>query len=129
VAKIRKDSFEAARNIDSSSGTEPTLADVLRDIADDLLGVNAVPAWQTPLAVSAHTLVLPNPGVVVAVEALAGSSAGPKAIINTATPAAGRVRVVYSATGIPTLTFNTADAITSAAVSQLVKPTLKTTKA
>jgi hypothetical protein len=41
VTIIRKDSFDGAANIDQSSGTEPTLAETLRDIAGDLVSMKA----------------------------------------------------------------------------------------
>src|SRR5687767_11980451 len=91
---------------------EPSLANTLRDIADDIGASSAVapPAWATGIVVTTHVAVLPDAGFVVSVEATAGTAAGPKQIISTATPAAGRVRVEYAPSGIPTLTFNTTDA-------------------
>ncbi len=54
-------------------------------------------------------------GVVLAVHATAGGSAGPKAIILTGVPAAGQVLVEY-VSGQPKLTFAAADAITACRV-------------
>jgi hypothetical protein len=72
-------------------------------------------AWET-VAVSSHTATLTGRvGYIAAVHSLAGTDAGFDAIISTGTPGDHEVKVTYSS-GVPTLTFNTADAITSAAV-------------
>lgn len=75
--------------------------------------------WQTGIAVTSNAVTLAGAGRVLTVEATAGTAAGPKQIVSTAAPAAGRVRVQYSAAGVPTLTFNGTDAITACAVQQL----------
>lgn len=72
--------------------------------------------WDSALVVSGHSVTLSAPGAVLAVEATAGSSTGPKELQFSAAPAAGFVRVEYDSSGIATLTFNAADAITEAAV-------------
>lgn len=72
-----------------------------------------LPGWRT-VAVSSHVHTFDEPHHIVAVEGLAGSSAGVKEL-QTGTPGAGEVLVEY-VDGIPRLTFATADAITSAAV-------------
>lgn len=110
-----------------SAGT-PTLAGALRDIADDLAGVGAVPAWATAIAVVANTVTLPGAGLVLAVDGDTGGTAGGKLIVNAAAQT-GEVQVVYDAVGIPTLNFFAADAITQCAVQQLPWAALSTTKA
>jgi len=105
----------------------PSVAQALRDIADDLAGVGTVPAWQTAIAVSTHVAVLPAAGWVLAVDGDTGTSAGGKKIVNAA-PAAGEVQVAYDAAGIPTLTFEATDAITQCAVQQIPYAALLTIK-
>jgi hypothetical protein len=84
--------------------------------------------WSASQVVAAHTLVLPAAGVVLAVDGVAGLTAGPKQIVYGA-PGAGQVRVVYTA-GVATLTFNAGEAITAARVITVptVVPTIKTIK-
>lgn len=82
-------------------------------------GATAAPAWDTAIAVTTDTVTLPTPGRVLAVEATTATSAGPKAQIQSGTPAAGAVDVQYDAAGIATLTFNGTDAVTVCAVSKL----------
>lgn len=76
--------------------------------------------WDSALAVTAHTVTLSAPGAVVAVEATTATAAGVKQVQFSAAPAAGFVRVEYDVSGIATLTFHAADAVTVAAV--LTKP-------
>lgn len=79
----------------------------------------ATPKITTGLVVSSNTATLPNPGVVTQVHATIGTSTGIKTIILTGAPAAGQVAVSYNAAGVPTLTFNAADAITAASYVQV----------
>ena len=53
-------------------------------------------------------------GIVLGVRAVAGSVTGPFSIIETGTPSTTQVKVTYSATGQPTLTFAAGDAVTTA---------------
>lgn len=115
-----------------ASTRHPALATVLRDVADDLDGVQLpdFTGWTTGAAVTTHVLALESPGPIIAVEGTTGNSTGPKSMV-TGAPAQGQVQVAYDGDGVPTLTFNTTDAITAAAYVQLVLPpayTIKTTK-
>ena len=95
---------------------------LLRKILATLVGAAgaaAVPAWSAELPVTTHVLVLANAGLVLAVDATTATAGGGKALQSQATPAAGYVQVEYDAAGIATLTFNTADAVTGAKVTQL----------
>ncbi len=77
------------------------------------VGPNA--AWEA-VVVASHTVTLTGrKGYVVGVESTAGTDAKYDQIISTGTPGDGQVKVTYSS-GVPTLTFNTADAITAANV-------------
>ncbi len=76
----------------------------------------ARPEWDTGVVVTANAVTLTLPGHVIAVEGTTGSSTGPKQLQFSASPAAGFVRVEYSAIGIATLTFEATDAITAAAI-------------
>jgi hypothetical protein len=105
----------------------PTLAQALRDVADDIAGAGN--NWQAGVVVAAHTVVLPSAGMVLAVEATTATSTGVKQMQYSGSPAAGFVRVQYAASGIPTLTFNATDAVTAAAILQMGGPDVKTTKA
>lgn len=80
---------------------------------------SVTPAWATGQAVATHTVTLTTPGLILAVDATTADSAGAKKIISTGNPAAGFVKVTYSA-GIPTLTFNATDNVT--AISYLMAP-------
>ncbi len=71
--------------------------------------------WLTGETVTSHVWTGPGRGIVVSVEGTTGTSAGVKELQRSATPSAGDVRLQYTA-GVPTLTFNTADAITVAAI-------------
>lgn len=82
-------------------------------------GAAAVPAWSTGVAVAAHTVTLSSAGYVFAVEATTATAAGPKALVQNGTPGAGEVNVAYDASGVATLTFNAADAVTACAVQKL----------
>jgi hypothetical protein len=133
MAEIKTNFGEGGANlVPGGSGGDPDLATALRDIADDLAQGPAaqVPAWQAAAAVAADTVVLPTAGLILAVDAVAGTLAGPK-VQAFGAPAAGECQVVYDANGVPTLNFNAADGITSVRVVQLVRTsgyTLKTTK-
>lgn len=100
----------------NGSSDLPSLAQLLRAIADSMSAVGAV---QTGVAVAAHTATLTEPGLIQAVQATAATSAGPKAIILSGAPNAGQVLVEYT-DGIPTLTFNASDAVTEAAIQQAI---------
>lgn len=91
----------------------------LRDFLAALAGAADVPAWSDAIAVSGDAATLTTPGKIVVVEGTVGTSAGPKLQRFSASPAAGQVRVVYDADGVPTLTFNGTDAITECRVVQL----------
>ncbi len=122
-----------ANLVPGGSGGQPSLADALRDIADDVAASSAgvVPAWSAPIAVVANVAVLATAGLLMAVDAVVAGAAGPKAQMFGA-PGAGQVQVAYAGTGIPTLTFPGADAVTSIRVQQITRPasyTVLTTKA
>lgn len=128
MGAIKTDFGQGGANLtpDGSAG-DPSLADVLRDVADDLSGAGN--DWQSGVAVVADAATLPSAGVVVAVEATAADSAGVKQQQFSDSPAEGFVQVEYDADGVPTLTFNGVDAVTECAVMQLGGPNVKTTKA
>ena len=107
---------------DAQANVSPTNREAKPDLASLLNGIYT-PSWQSPIAVSGDTAALPAAGPVHAVVATAGSSTGPKSLVNAA-PSAGEVQIVYSAAGIPTLNFNGADAVTSADVSQSALPAI-----
>ena len=104
----------------------PTLAEVLRDIADDLAALGAGGTWSGALPVVANVLTLPAAGTVIAVDATVGVSVGPK-LMSSGAPLVGHVQVAYVA-GVATLTFNAADAITAAKVIYLPAGAIKTIK-
>lgn len=99
---------------DGSQG-EPTLAGVLRALNGE--GANPI-GWQAGIAVTANVATLGKAGYVFAIEATAATSPGPKSQIQSGSPAAGQVDVQYDADGVPTLTFNGADAVTECAATQ-----------
>lgn len=116
---------------DESFGTsQPSLGQTLTDIASDLDAVDpGAPAWSAAAAVTTHTVTLTTAGLVTNVFASTGTSVGPKQLVPTGTPAAGQARVTYAATGLPTILFAAADAVTACQVQQLARPasyTLKT---
>jgi hypothetical protein len=118
---IPKD-FGHAGSAGHNSHNENELAEALRDVATDLeAALGDGPAWNTGIAVSSHTVTLPRAGHVLHVHATTGSSTGPKTIISTGTPGDGQVRVTYS-NGIPTLLFDTSDAVTVCSVHQIRRP-------
>jgi hypothetical protein len=128
MAQIAENFGFGGANLTPGGGAgTPTLAEALRDVADDLKGVGN--AWQTALAVTTHVLTLAQAGLVLAVEATTATSAGVKQMQYSGSPAAGFVQVEYDAAGIPTLTFNATDAVTVAAVMQMGGPNIKTVKA
>jgi hypothetical protein len=127
MAEIKENFGFGGANLTPGGGAgTPTLAEALRDVADDLAGVGN--DWQSGLAVTTHVLVMAQAGAVLAVEGTTGSGTGVKQMQFSASPAAGFVRVEYDAAGVPTLTFNATDAITEAAVMQAAGPNVKTTK-
>lgn len=126
MGEIREDHFAGGARLQDGHG-EPDLASLLRDMADDLAGAGN--DWQSGLAVTTHVLIMPSAGAVLAVEGTTASSAGVKHAQFSAAPGAGFVQVEYDAAGIPTLTFNAADAVTVAAVMQAAGPNVLTTKA
>lgn len=72
-----------------------------------------IPAWET-IAVASHTTgALPLAGPILAVELAAGGVTGAGNLRDTAAATTRDVRVVYGATGIPTLSFLAGDAVTS----------------
>lgn len=95
-------------------GLNAVMVDDFNDPGDFVSGARSF--WDEGLTVTTHVVVMTTIGAVVAVEATTATSAGPKLIQNSATPGAGAVQVVYDATGLATLTFNTADAVTEADV-------------
>jgi hypothetical protein len=98
-------------------GERPVIGNFVADLNGSGDFVSAGRAfWASALIVTAHAVTLSAPGAVLAVEATAGTSAGPKQLQFSAAPAAGFVRVEYDASGVATLTFNATDAITEAAV-------------
>jgi hypothetical protein len=89
------------------------------DVALDRLVVRqtaGIPAWAAAGTIASHAVTLATPGTVVGVDATTATAGGGKVLQSQATPAAGAVRVQYSAAGVATLTFNTADAVTVAQV-------------
>ncbi len=103
---------EGGAHLSSGASGEPSLKTILD-------AINAVPDWDTAVAVTTDTVTLPDAGPVIAVEGTTGNTPGPKALVQNGAPAVGSVDVNYDAAGIPTLTFNGTDAITVAAVYQL----------
>lgn len=80
-----------------------------------------VPTLVTGQAVSSNAATLPSAGYVQQVQATAGTTVGVKTIILSGTPATGQVAVTYSAGGVPTLTFATADAVTACEYVQITQ--------
>lgn len=124
--------FGGANLVPGGAGGKPTLAEALRDVADDLAETSVqVPAWVTGVAVSTDTCEFD--GWVLAVQATTASSTGPKQMIQGGSPATGEVSVDYDANGKATLTFNSGtDAVTEAAILGIPRTagyTRKTTKA
>lgn len=76
---------------------------------------------QTGIAVSGGSVTLAERGPVLAVEATDGASIGPKPQAVIAAQS-GFCLVTYDATGLPTITFDAADAVTECAVAQLITP-------
>jgi len=109
------------------SAGQPSLATVLRGIADDLVGIGTIPVWTTAIAVAGNTVTLPSAGWVIAVDGDTGGTAGGKKIVN-AVALTGEVQVVYDAAGIPTLNFLAGDAITQCAVCQIPFVAVSTVK-
>ena len=108
--------FQGQSHVTPQNGKpKPSLAELLNGLY--------VPAWQAAVAVSSNTVTLPAAGPVIAVDAVAAGTAGPKSQVN-ATVATLEVQVVYDAAGIPTLNFFAADAVTSIDVLQLALPTI-----
>ncbi len=128
MTTIRTNFGEGGQNLAPNASGAPSLADTLRDVADDFSGNVKVPAWTTGVVVTTHVATLPSAGFVFAVHATAGGTPGPKQLIQTGAPGAGQVRVDYTA-GVPTLTFATAEAVTACAVQQLPYAAIKTIKA
>jgi hypothetical protein len=133
MAIIKTNFGEGGANlVPLGTGGEPTLAEALRDIADDIANGSAAqtPAWNAADAVAGNTVTLPGAGLVIAVDAVAAGTTGPKALV-FGTPATLQCEVVYAASGVPTLNFFAADAVTSVRVTQLGRTasyTVKTTK-
>ena len=90
----------------------------LKQILDAL---NAVPDWESGIAVGGHTATLAQAGPVLAAEGTTGAAVGGKLLVQNGAPAVGEVDVNYDADGVPTLLFNAADNITVAAVYQLTR--------
>lgn len=89
-----------------------TMVDDFNNIGDFVSAARGF--WDTGLVVTANAVTLATKGSVVAVEATTATSAGPKLIQNSATPAAGAAQVTYDAQGFATVTFNATDAVTVA---------------
>jgi hypothetical protein len=114
MSSITTDFGKGGRHLVPGHGS-PSLADALRDVADDLGDLaGGLSSWTT-VVVASHTVTMARAGVPVAVEATAGAATGVMQIQYSAAPAAGYVRVTFAA-GVATLTFNAADAVTAAAV-------------
>lgn len=112
----------------SGSTRYPAISTVLRDVADDLnASSGGVPDWVTGADVTTDVLALTVPGWILSVEATAATSAGPKQLVIGA-PDAGQAQLVYDANGVPTITFNAADAVTEAAYQQIARPSGYTTQ-
>ena len=123
MAEIKADYASGGSGLTSTRGSarHPPISDVLRDVADDLeASITPVVDWVTGVAVSGSTETLAEPGFLLAIEATAASSTGPKAM-TTAAAVAGTVQVVYTA-GVPTMNFFAGDAVTEIAYKQLARP-------
>lgn len=92
------------------------LAPALVSALDANLPLAARDANETEIAVASNTSgALDYAGEVLQVEVTAGGSTGVKTIV-TGAPSAGECQVTYSSAGVPTLTFNAADAVTECEV-------------
>lgn len=131
MAEIKADYGSGGSGLVSAPGgsaRHPPISTVLREVADDLSASSGgVPAWVTGAAVTTHVLALTVAGWILSVEATTGSSTGPKQLV-TGAPAAGQAQLVYDGNGVPTLTFNAADAVTEAAYQQIARPAGYTTQ-
>jgi len=115
MATIKEKYGEGLRIVPGHSGDDPSIAEALRDVADDLGDLaGALADWTAELTVAANVVTLSRAGVPVAVEATTAGSTGVKAIVYSA-PAAGEVQATFAA-GVATLTFAGADAVTGARV-------------
>lgn len=128
MAEIKANFGQGGVGIQPGHGS-PDLATALRDAADDIADLaGGLVDWTAELTVASHTVTLSRAGAVTSVEATTATSAGVKQIQYSASPAAGYVQVAYSS-GIATLTFNAADAVTGARVVLTPSPaTIRTTK-
>lgn len=122
MAEIPSNFGEGGAGLVPSASRVPSLATILREMADDLQGV---PTSRTGIAVSSNTATLATPGVVQDVQSTTGTTTGPMTKIVTGTPTTGQVAVSYDSAGLPTLTFAAADAVTECAVNQLTPSTTK----
>lgn len=121
VLELLKNHFSGGAGVTPNRTTRyPDLRTLLAALVG-ASGAGAAPGswWATSIAVAANTVTLPSAGRVTAVDATTATAAGGKTLQVSATPAAGAVQVTYDADGIPTLTFNAADAVTECAVQQL----------
>lgn len=115
MATIKEKYGEGLRIVPGHSGDDPSLAEALRDVADDLGDLaGALTDWTAELTVAANVVTLARAGAPIAVEATTAGSAGAKTIVHSA-PGAGEVQVAFTA-GVATLTFAGADTVTGARV-------------
>lgn len=120
MSAIKTDFGSGGSGLAVKDGDGVSLAIALRDVADDLADLNGGagltdPDWLTGEAVTTNVWTGPGKGFVAAAEGTTGSSTGVKTIQQSGAPAAGAVTLSFTL-GVPTLTFNAADAITIASV-------------
>jgi hypothetical protein len=122
ASAIKTDFGSGGANLTPGGAGEPTLANALRDAADDFSDVNAgtAPAWTTGITVTTNVAVLAAASWVLAVHATTGTVTGIINILSTGTPATKQCTITYAA-GVATLTFAAGDAVTAIAVLQLPK--------
>lgn len=120
MAEIKEEFGSGGSGLAVADRDGVSTAIAFRDIADDLADLNGGagltdPDWLAGETVTAHVWTAAEKGHVVAVEGTTGSSTGVKTIQQSGSPAAGAVTLSFAA-GVPTLTFNAADAITDASI-------------
>lgn len=115
MSAIKTTSFQGGAGIASKDKDGVKLADVLRDVADDITALASTPAWLTAQVVTTHVWTATGPGHVAAVEATAGGTTGIVSIQQSGSPAITTCTLTFTA-GVPTLTFNATDAVTAASI-------------
>ncbi len=120
MGAIKEDFGSGGAGLAVKDGDGVSTASLFRDVADDLADLNGGagltdPDWLTAETVAANAWTATEKGHVIAAEGTTGSAVGVKTIQQSGSPAAGAVTLSY-ASGVPTLTFNAADAITVASI-------------